>query len=74
MGRVRLQLLLDDNTWSTRYTKPEKDHYKNSSIDWTPLKLNFTVENYARKIIYDEIDTTLADMCFSNHTTTHCVY
>ena len=65
MGRIRIQLLLD-NTWSTRYNIPKTDRYSNSSTDWTLVNLNFTVENYGIKIIYDQIDTAQADMFFSN--------
>ena len=65
MGRIRIQLLLD-NTWSTRYNIPKNDRYSNSSTDWTLVNLNFTVENYGNKIIYDQIDTAQADMFFSN--------
>ena len=31
MGRFRIQLLLEDNTWSTRYNIPENYRYSNSS-------------------------------------------
>ena len=74
MGRFRIQFLLEDNTWSTRYIIPKNDRYSDSSTDWTFLNLDFTVENYGIKLIYDEIDTPHADMCFSNITITHCVY
>ena len=74
MGRFRIQLLLEDNTRSTRYNIPKNDRYSDSSTDWTLLNLNFTVENYGIKLIHDEIDTAHADMCFSNITITHSVY
>ena len=74
MGRFRIQLLLVDNTWSTRYSISKNDQYSDASTDWTLVSLNFTVENYGIKLIYDEIDTTHADMCFSNITITHYVY
>ena len=74
MGRFRIQLLLEDNTWSTRYNIPKNDRYSNSSTQWTKLSLNFTVENYGIKLIYDEIYTPHADMCFSNITITHSVF
>ena len=45
MGRFKIQLLLEDNTWSTRYNKPKNNRYSNSSTQWTKLSLNFTVEN-----------------------------
>ena len=70
MGRFRNQLLLEDNTWSTRYNIPENDRYSDTSTDWTLVSSNFTVDNYGIKLIYDEIDTPHADMCFSNITIT----
>ena len=73
MGRFRIQLLLEDNTWSTRYNIPKNDRYSDSSTDWSKLSLNFTVENYGIRLIYDEIDTAHADMCFSNITITHSI-
>ena len=74
MGRFRIQLLLEDNTRSTRYNIPKKDGYSDSSTDWSLVSLNFTKENYGIKLIYDEIDTPHADMCFSNITITHSVH
>ena len=74
MGRFRIQLLLEDNTWSTQYTIAKNTQYSNTSIDWTSLNLDFTVENYGIKLIYDEIDTPHAYMCFSNITIAHSVY
>ena len=73
MGRFRIQFLLEDNSWSTQYTIPKNDQYPDTSIDWTLLNLGFTVENYGIKLIYDEIDTAHADMCFSNITIAHSV-
>ena len=46
MGRFRIQLLLGDNTWSTRYNIPKNGRYSDTSTDWTLVNLNFTVENY----------------------------
>ena len=74
MGRFRIQLLLDDNNWSTRYSILKNDRYSDTSTDWTLLKLDFTVQNNGIKIIYDQIDSALADMCFSNITITYSVY
>ena len=67
MGRFRIQLL-DNNTWSTQYNKPKNDRYSDTSTDWTLVSVNFSVENYGFKLIYDQIDTPHADMCFSNIT------
>ena len=74
MGRFRIQLLLNDNTWNTQNTIAKNDRYSDSDSEWTLLSLDFTVENYAIKLICDQIDTTHADMCFSNITITHSVY
>ena len=74
MGRFRIQLLLEDNTWSTRYNIPKNDRYSGTSTDWTLVNLYFTEENYGIKLIYDQIDTAHADMCFSNIMITHSVY
>ena len=74
MGRFRIELLLEDNNWSTRYNISKNDRYSNSSIQWTLVNLNCTVENYGIRLVYDQIDTPHADMCFSNITITHSVY
>ena len=74
MGRFRVQLLLEDNTWSTQYSIAKNNQYSDNSTDWTLLNLDFTIENYGIKLIYDQIDTAHADMCFSNITITHSVY
>ena len=74
MGRFRIQLLLEDNTWHTQHTIAKNTQYSSSSTEWTFLNLDFTFENYGIKLIYDQIDTAHADMCFSNITITHSVY
>ena len=73
MGRVRIQLLLENYTWSTRYNIPKNHRYSDSSNEWTLVNLNFTVENYGIKIIYDQRETPHADMCFSIFTSFHSV-
>ena len=74
MGRFKIQLLLEDNTWSSRYNIPKNDSYSDTSTDWTLVSLNFTEENYGIRLSYDQIDTAHADMCFSNITITNSVY
>ena len=74
MGRFRIRFLVEDNTWSTQYTIPKNDRYSESESEWTLLNLIFTVENYGTRLIYDQIDTAHADMCFSKFTITHSVY
>ena len=41
MGRFKIQLLLGDDTWSTRYDTPMNGCYSNSSTQWTLVSLNF---------------------------------
>ena len=74
MGRFRIQLLLDDNIWTTQYTIEKNSQFSDTSTDWKLLNLDFTKENYGIKLIYDRIYTAHADMCFSNITITHSVY
>ena len=44
MGRFNIHSLLEDNTWSDRYTVTENTQYSNSSTERTLLNLDFTVE------------------------------
>ena len=74
MGKFRIQLLMEDNSWNTQYTIAKNTQYSNSSTEWSLLNLDFTVKNYGIKLIYDQINTPHADMCFSNITITHSVY
>ena len=37
MGRFRIQLLLEDNTWSTIYTIEKNTNYSDCSTDWELL-------------------------------------
>ena len=74
MGRFRIQLLLEDNTWSTQYTIAKNYQYSDLPTEWRVLNLDFTQENYGNKIILDQIDTAHSDMCFSKLTITHSVY
>ena len=73
MGRSRIQLLLENKTWSTRYNIPKTDRYSDTSTDWTLVKISFNVDIFGTKLIYDELDTAHVDMCFSNSTITHSV-
>ena len=73
MGRFGIQLLLEVDTCSTRYNIPKNERYSGTSTDWTLVSVNFTEVNYGMKLIYDEIDTAHADMCFSNIAIAHTV-
>ena len=51
MGRFRIQLLLDDGNWSTRYTIEKDTQYHDSPSEWSLLNLDFTEDNYGIKLI-----------------------
>ena len=74
IGSFRILLLLVDNTWSIRYNIPKNDRCSDTSTQWTKLVLYFSEENYGIKLLYVEIDTPHADMCFSIITITHSIY
>ena len=73
MGRFKIQILLQDNSWSTIYNKNRNSQYSNGSTVWHLFDLNITQENYGIKSIYDQIPTPHSDMCFSNIILTHSV-
>ena len=74
MGRFRIRLILGNNSWSTQYTINKNSQYSDNSTDWSLLNINFTTENYGIRLIYDQIESAHADICFSNITITHSVY
>ena len=74
MGRFKIQLLLDDNSWSTIYKKPKNNEFSNGSTVWHLFDMDITQENYGIKFIYDQIPTVHSDRCFSNVILTHSVY
>ena len=41
MSRFRIQLLLDNNTWSTPYTIPKIDLYSDTSTGWTKFRFHY---------------------------------
>ena len=65
MGRLKIQLLIIDNTWSTRYSIPKNDPYSNSATQWMKLSLILTVENSGFRLLFNKIDSAHSDMCFS---------
>ena len=74
MGRFRIQLLLEDNKWTSKYTIPKNTQYSDTSSEWILLKIDFTTQNYGIRLVYDQIESAHADMCFSDITITHSVY
>ena len=73
MGRFRIQILLEDISWSTIYNISKNSQYRNGSTVWHLFDLFFTQENYGVKFIYDQIRTAHSDMSFSNIILTHYV-
>ena len=74
MGRFRIQLILEDNTCSTWLNLPKNDRYSDLSTQWILVNLNFNVENYGVKLVYDQIDTPHADMRFFDYNNnTFCI-
>ena len=57
MGRFKIQLLLADNTWITRYNIPKSDRYSNSSTQWALGSVTFTVENYGINLLSNRFTT-----------------
>ena len=53
IGRLRIQLLLGDKPWSTRFFIPKNDRYSTSLAQWTLGSLNYELKNYGIKLIYD---------------------
>ena len=52
MGRFRIHILLEDNTWSTHYTIAKNSQNSDNSNDWTFLNLDVTVERYGIKLFF----------------------
>ena len=73
MGRFRIQLLLEDNSWSTIYIISKNSQYSSGSTVWPLFDLDITPKKYGVKFIYDQIPTAHCDMCFSNILLTHSV-
>ena len=73
MSSFRIQLFLEEKTWSTQYNILKNHRFIDSSTDWTLVNLSFTEETYGIKLVYDRIDTPHADTCCSNSTITHSV-
>ena len=74
MRRCRIQFLLKDNAWGTRYIIPKNDRCSNSSTEWTLLSLNYKLNNFGTELIYEKFDSPVADMCFSDIISTYSVY
>ena len=74
MGRLTIQLLLEDNSWSRIYNINKNSRYSNDSTVWHLIDLDITQENYGVKVIYNQMPIPHSDMSFSNIILTHSVY
>ena len=74
MGCFRIQILLEDNNWSTEFHMSKNSNYSTSPQIWSLLNLDITEQNYGIRPVYDKKDTAHADMCFSVISITHSVY
>ena len=73
MGCFRIQLLLEDITWSIIYNITKISQYTSGSTVWLLFDVDITQKNYGVKFIYDQIPRAHADMSFSNIIITHFV-
>ena len=64
LGRFRIQIILEDNSWSTICNIPKKGKLSNGSTQWPLFDLHITHENYGIKYLYDQIPTAHSDMRF----------
>ena len=70
MLRFRIQLLLPDGQWSSKYIIDKISIYGVYSTDWILLIINFTEAKYGIELVLDKVDTTYRDICLSNVLTT----
>ena len=59
MGQFRIQLLLEDNSWSTIHNITKNNHFSSGWTQWPLFDMDITQENYGIKFIYDHIPTAM---------------
>ena len=74
MGRIRIEFLVPNGKWFSKYVIDKNTNFNATSQGWTLLNLDFTETNYGIKLVFDQLDTALAVLCFSNVVITHPVY
>ena len=65
-GQFRFQLILASGQWFSEIITDKKTNYSTTSEERTFLKIEYTEAKYSNKLVYDQIDTALVDMCFGN--------
>ena len=73
MGRFRIHLLIPHRHWSPKKAFDEKTKYGANSTDWSLINLVFMEAKYWIRRVYDQIETTHADMGFCKITITYSV-
>ena len=66
MGRFEIQLLVPNGQWFSKYYIDKNTNYSSTTTEWNLLNIDFTETNHGIKLVYDQIDKALADMCFEN--------
>ena len=73
MGRFRIQLFLDTNSWPTIYNIPQNNQFSSGSAQWHLFDMDITQEKYGVRFIYDQLPSVPSNMSFSNIKLTHSV-
>ena len=74
MAKLEIQLLRN-GVWQTEYTMDKDTNFSTLSTDWTLFNMNIISQpNYGIKLIYSGINSTHADMCFSDINITHSIF
>ena len=74
LGKFEIEILRN-SVWQTEYTMDKDTNCSTLSTDWTLFNMNIISQpNYGIKLVYSAINTTHADMCFSEINITHSMF
>ena len=74
MGKFEI-LVLRDDVWITEFTIEKNTNFSDQPTDWILLSLNnISQPNYGIKLLYSDINSAHADMCFSDINITYSIY
>ena len=65
MAKFRIRLLLLNGQWYSKNIIDKGTNYNATSTEWTFLNIGFLESIDGIKLVQDEKDTILADLCFS---------
>ena len=74
MGCFGIQRKSPNGQWQSNKVIDKNINCIATSEKWINLIKDFTETNYGIKLYFDQINTTLADMCVSNNMITHSVF